>query len=180
METLQEKPSLSFTEAIQLASHRLLDFKGRSRRSEFWWFILVIIIVNIIAGLFLRSQATANTVASTVIMLLGLAVTARRLQDGGHSALWVYISFLSMLANNIYVISSGITDMAANANVNPKELIESMLSPIPTILGIIAFVTSIMTIIFCIMDGKPEANKYGESPKYITETKEETEPSAQM
>ena len=180
MEALQVKPSLSFTEAFQLASHRLLDFKGRSRRSEFWWFILVVIIVNFIAGLVLRSQATADTVASAVIMLFGLAVTARRLQDGGHSALWVYISYLTMLANNIYMISSGIADMAATANVNPQELIESMCSPVLAILGIIACITSLVTIILCIMDGKPGVNKYGESPKYVTAAEEETEPSAEV
>ena len=44
MNNVTAKPQLSFGEAIKLASGRVTDFKGRSRRSEYWWFMLAFLI----------------------------------------------------------------------------------------------------------------------------------------
>lgn len=44
MNNVTAKPQLSFGEAIKFASGRVTDFKGRSRRSEYWWFMLAFLI----------------------------------------------------------------------------------------------------------------------------------------
>ena len=72
-------PQLDFIEAIKLASSRILDFKGRSRRSEFWWWMLVVIVVGWIISMF-ANNLLANAVLSIICMFFGLSATARRLQ----------------------------------------------------------------------------------------------------
>ena len=49
--------SVGFIEAIKLAFVHYADFKGRSRRSEYWWFTLFNIIVGFVIGLVLPEQA---------------------------------------------------------------------------------------------------------------------------
>lgn len=57
-------PSLSFKEALCKAWSNLTNFKGRSRRSEFWWFMLVFYIaLQIVSGilsLFLPELASTS------------------------------------------------------------------------------------------------------------------------
>ena len=44
----QPIPQLDFVTAVKLAIARIKDMEGRSRRSEFWWTMLALFIVNII------------------------------------------------------------------------------------------------------------------------------------
>ena len=46
MSKVIEKPQLSFTEALREARGKLLQFNGRSRRSEFWWCALALLIAE--------------------------------------------------------------------------------------------------------------------------------------
>jgi uncharacterized membrane protein YhaH (DUF805 family) len=39
-------------------------------------------------------------------------------------------------------------------------------SPVMSISGTIYVASAIMLLIFCVLDGHPQTNKYGESPKY--------------
>ena len=79
---MKELPSLGFIEAVKLASSRILEFKGRSRRSEFWWWMLVVILTNWVITAFAPSLLV-SAIMSIIIMFFGLAATARRLQDSG-------------------------------------------------------------------------------------------------
>ena len=42
--------SVSFIDAVKSAFAHYADFKGRSRRSEYWWFTLFNMIVSVIIG----------------------------------------------------------------------------------------------------------------------------------
>ena len=171
---LQVKPQLGFTEAIWLAGSRVFDFKGRSRRSEFWWWMLLVIIAEEIVTSLLTILYLSAAVA-TIIMFFGLAVTVRRLQDTGRSAMWVYVSYLLGIFNQFYTASSDfvqeVVSMAASGNIVPEEitrLAEENTGEL-TVLGasgFMFFIASFIVIIFCLIDSKPEVNKYSESPKY--------------
>ncbi len=168
MSTLTSKPSLGFTEAIRLASHRMTDFKGRSRRSEFWWFMLAfqicIMILQFILSLFL--QAYPSEIITELLSFFALSATVRRLHDGGHSQWWVIVSWVSFIVLLVYLHFSGIYDNMMGINANPSDQLKMFTDPISGTLFAISAISSLVTVIFCIMDGKPEANKYGESPKY--------------
>ena len=40
------KPTLNFFEAIKVCFSKYATFSGRARRSEFWWFYLLGVILN--------------------------------------------------------------------------------------------------------------------------------------
>lgn len=170
-------PSLGFVEAIKLASNRILDFSGRSRRSEFWWWMLVVIVVNWIINSF-SGNLLVGTILSTIIMFFGLSTTARRLHDVGKSAWWVYISYALGIALNFMTATSSamneLMEKAMRGSLNEKA-IEKLLTNNAgeflaiNVLALLMAIVALIVIIMCCMDSKPTPNKYGESPKYVDE-----------
>ena len=174
---MRELPSLGFVEAVKLASGRILDFKGRSRRSEFWWWMLVVIIVNWVITAFAPSLLVSG-IMSIIIMFFGLAATARRLQDSGKSAVWVYISYALGCVTQLYTGTSTTVNKIMDelstgsfSNSAIEKIVEKgsedlvLLSCLSLAMGIFA----IIVIIMCLLDSTRGANKYGESPKYVNE-----------
>ena len=173
---MKQLPTLGFTEAIKLASGRILDFKGRSRRSEFWWWMLVVMMVGFIVSMFIP-DITVSTIWDMCYMFAALSVTARRLHDSGKNALWVFISYALGCISSLYVAFSGfeevlvkIADASGNQHALEKILTKHMgdFAFLGTI-GFFFMIFALIVFIMCLMDSKPEANKYGPSPKYVEE-----------
>lgn len=88
-----------------LALRRYSDFKGRSRRREYWMFLLVVIAAILLAGIVMtvvkgsfRTQAefaTGFTIwagfAIVPLIVPLIAVTMRRLHDLGLSGWWLLV-----------------------------------------------------------------------------------------
>lgn len=174
---MKELPTLGFTEAVKLASGRILDFKGRSRRSEFWWWMLVVFVVGFCASLFI-SNMLVSSIWDILYMFCGLSATARRLQDTGKSAVWVYISYALGCASTLYHSTNEawltLMDKAASAHPNQAALEKIVLNhasdfAIMGLLGCIFMVSCLIVFIMTLQDSKPTANKYGPSPKYVEE-----------
>ena len=169
MEKYVASPQLGFSEAVRLAMSRLFDFNGRSRRSEFWWFMLAFYIVCYVVGfiisLFLPALPAA--IINSSLWIVAMGVTVRRLQDNGHSKWWVFLSFIISIAYNAYLVNSDFMFELASVNFNPEAVIKSLIDdPKIMILSLLDSVFTIVIIVMCMIDGKPQANGYGESPKY--------------
>lgn len=170
-------PSLGFTEAVKLASSRLTVWQGRSRRSEFWWWMLVVILADEFISLFI-TNLWVSTVVSAVIMFCGLAVTARRLQDSGKSAKWVYASYALSIIVSVLTASSStvanILEKVQSGSMNQHAIQKIAENGMGELLCISAFslatlAVSLVVIVMCLLDSDQNANKYGESPKYVEE-----------
>ena len=176
-------PQLDFIEAIKLASSRILDFKGRSRRSEFWWWMLVVIVVGWIISMF-ANNLLANAVLSIICMFFGLSATARRLQDSGKSALWVYISYALGCIVQIYTATSTtinklVEELSYGSSISQhtiEKIMENGAGDLLTLscLATIASIFHIIVIIMCLFDSTPATNKYGDSPKYVLDSPQQT------
>lgn len=92
---------MNFFEAIGSAFLRYFDFQGRSRRSEYWWFVLFNLLLGIATSLFDIGVLNAdpqgilpvNTAATLITFIPGLAVSVRRLHDIGRSGWWIFLVF---------------------------------------------------------------------------------------
>ena len=65
---------------------KCLDFSGRASRYEFWAFLLVAFIINLVLGLF---SVTLASLFGLLMILPTVAVTIRRLRDVKRSPLHV-------------------------------------------------------------------------------------------
>jgi uncharacterized membrane protein YhaH (DUF805 family) len=91
---------MNFTDAVSSAFSNYATFRGRARRSEYWWFTLFIIIASSVLGLvdsllFGRQILSALFGLATFIPIL--AVTVRRLHDVDRSGWWILISVVPLL-----------------------------------------------------------------------------------
>jgi uncharacterized membrane protein YhaH (DUF805 family) len=93
---------VSFGDAVKVCFNKYVDFNGRARRSEFWWWALFTVILGIVAGLIdtilgTRSSSTGTGVFGAItnlaVLLPSLAVGARRLHDTGRSGWWQLLWF---------------------------------------------------------------------------------------
>ena len=172
---MKELPSLGFLEAIKLASSRILDFSGRSRRSEFWWWMLIIMIANWLVSTFI-SNLMISTLLAIIVMFFGLAVTARRLHDAGKSAWWVYISYAIGIVYNFLASTSPaivkVMEEAKSGGLSTKTMEKMMTEHAGDFttfgfLGLLMAIVALIVVIMCTLDSKPAPNKYGQSPKYV-------------
>ena len=168
MEKYVATPQLGFMEAVKLAWSRLFDFKGRSRRSEFWWFMLAFYICYYIVNVIVSSilPYLPATIINMVIFAAAIGVTVRRLQDNGHSKWWVIISYVLIVALNIYIAQSDIMFELMSVNPNMDNIVEELSTPTISLLSFANMILCLVIFVFCLIDGKREPNQYGESPKY--------------
>lgn len=80
-------------------------FSGRSRRKEYWMFVLGITIISVVltiietmAGLEITPEAgLLTTIFSLIILIPSISVTVRRFHDIGRSGWWLLLSFIPIL-----------------------------------------------------------------------------------
>lgn len=79
-----------------------VNFSGRARRKEYWYFLLMQIILIIIAMvldtiIFDSEIGLFYLVVALGLFLPGVAVTIRRLHDTSHSGWWFLISLVPLI-----------------------------------------------------------------------------------
>jgi uncharacterized membrane protein YhaH (DUF805 family) len=101
--------SFDFIEGVSAVFHKFATFTGRARRSEFWWFCLFCVIVEVLASLldlaFGIRFGKSHYGPITLIFMLALflptwAVTVRRLHDigkNGYNCLFMLIPIVNIL-----------------------------------------------------------------------------------
>ncbi len=127
---------MGFAEAIKSFWSNYATFKGRARRSEYWFIQLFLIITNVAVGaidLSLMNGDVDRFIANggggivglvwiLVTIVPALAVLVRRLHDTGKSGWWV-------------------------------------------LMGFVPFAGAIVLFVFTVLDSTSAENKYGLSPK---------------
>lgn len=169
MPKLIEKPQPSFPEAVRKGCNRLFDFHGRTRRSDFWWFMLAYMVCNLILTNIWEAflPPLVAVICDLVVLSLALAITVRRLQDRGASKWWVFANYASTVVYTLYIYGTGIGEELMSVNASPEASMDMLTDPIFIISLIVVMITGLVTFVLCLLDGKPQPNKYGPSPKYI-------------
>ncbi|MBN8202994.1 MULTISPECIES: DUF805 domain-containing protein [Bacillaceae] len=109
------------------------NFSGRSRRKDYWMFILFTFVISIILtviemalGLEITEDIGILTTLFSVIMIIpSLSVTVRRLHDTGKSGWWILISLIPLIGGIIILIFT-LMDSEPGSNKygpNPKKAI---------------------------------------------------------
>lgn len=120
---------MGFSEAIQICFRKYVDFTGRATRSEFWYWVLFVVLIGIVAGildniLFRNSTATPITgLVNLAVLLPGLAVVFRRLHDVNRSGWWILLNLIPVIGTLILIFLFYIQDSQPGDNQygpNPK------------------------------------------------------------
>lgn len=93
MVQIKELPQVGFKEAAINAFKKMFQFKGRIRRSEYWWGYLVLMICYFVVNLI----PIIGQIAACFIMIACISMLFRRLHDTGRSGWWWGIAALLMI-----------------------------------------------------------------------------------
>ena len=98
-------------EAVKLYFSNLLNFRGRSTRSEYWWLCFVGLIIGLLVyaimfvastkfhvyAMDVKAAKKVMTVLSVITFVPSMTLTARRLHDTGHSFGWIFINIIPII-----------------------------------------------------------------------------------
>jgi uncharacterized membrane protein YhaH (DUF805 family) len=100
------------------------DFNGRARRKEYWMFILVSIIINVVLAIF--NMDIVSMIFSLALLVPNISVGARRLHDTGRSGWWQLIYFvplIGMVVMIVFLVQDSHDDN--DYGVNPKSGVQA-------------------------------------------------------
>lgn len=169
---------MSFVEAIKTCFRKYVDFKGRARRSEYWWFFLFTFLLSIVASIldgFITGGSTAavdpttgiqqtqttgpiGTITSLAVLLPGLAVGFRRLHDTGRSGWWMLGGYILGIVFALILGVSLATAVSAGSGFGGVGAV--------AVIGLLVLLAyGILLLVFLVKDSEPGPNKYGPNPK---------------
>lgn len=169
---------MPFWTAVKTCFKKYFVFKGRARRSEYWWFVLFVAVLSFIwtslsaffTGIGIEAYIrSAGDLVSFDYVLLGMcaiimlpllviaipvySALTRRLHDTGRSGWWVVACLVVSL---IYTV------------VCFYWIFNEFESPAPVVilcLGLLNMAMGIALLVFSVQDSQWGDNKYGPSPK---------------
>ncbi|WP_351122788.1 DUF805 domain-containing protein [Shewanella sp. T24-MNA-CIBAN-0130] len=102
------------------ALKKYADFTGRARRKEYWMFILVYIIINIVFAVI--GLDTISAIVSLALLVPSLSIAARRLHDTGRSGWWQLILLIPIIGLIVLIVFLAQDSHDANDyGINPKS-----------------------------------------------------------
>jgi len=164
---------MGFGEAIRTCFRKYVTFRGRARRSEYWYFYLFTILGGLAAGIldaivggatgatesFRNTTGPFAAILNLALLLPSIAVTVRRLHDRNHSG-WVFGGFFIYLAVAVAAFIGILgTVSAPNAQSNPVAVILGIV----LILGGVGY--AIFILVQLILNGTAGDNRFGTDPK---------------
>ena len=123
----REEAVMGFGEAVKSFWSHYSKFKGRSRRSEYWWIQLFLVLTNLAVAaidLVLMNGDVDRFIANggggivgliwiLVTIVPALAVLVRRLHDTGKSGWWVLIGFVPLVGGIVLLVFTVLDSDAA-------------------------------------------------------------------
>jgi uncharacterized membrane protein YhaH (DUF805 family) len=164
-------------------------FSGRSRRMEFWGFVLFHFIICIIIAMFPEALSSSlNIIYGLAVFIPSLSLTFRRLHDTGRSGWWMIGNMATgfiwaaligyMMYKVIFFATTNDIDLGMGVLItdDPVGFVQSFMSVIPEALspGLINtfwmltsfyIVYSIILLILYMIPGDVGVNRYGSDPK---------------
>ena len=103
---------MGFTEAISCGFQKYVGFSGRAARSEYWYWVLFIVLLSIVALLIDLTVFGFNTtgvnpisvIVSLATLLPNLAVSIRRLHDIDRVGWWVLLALIPLIGGIVLIV----------------------------------------------------------------------------
>ena len=158
-------PMVEFIPAIRLAFRNYFKFDGRSRRSEYWWFILLTHILSIIGNIPIIGWII-GIIGGLAVIIPGISITTRRLHDIGRSGWWQLVYWVVTIVVWIVLISAFVAGFAVLEN--ERHWFAGLLFLLSTAASIGAIALIAVWVIWLVRKGDLGPNKYGPDPRQRT------------
>jgi uncharacterized membrane protein YhaH (DUF805 family) len=154
---------MGFGQAISTCFRKYVTFSGRAPRSEYWYFVLFSILIQIPATILDSAFSPAGSssrsgpvsaLLSLVLLLPSLAVTVRRLHDTNRSGFWI-LAFYGVIFVGVIIFLASLFEGIRTGALSPTYAI-----------GLFALIlgAGIWMIVWLAQRGTSGPNKYGPDP----------------
>ncbi len=154
---------MTFTDAIKSCFGKYATFSGRAARSEYWWFVLFIILgvaaAGIVDGVIFAGLQVGpiGGIFQLVTLLPLLAVGWRRMQDTGRPG---WMIFLPMIVSVAFIFLSVMGFASGPAPNYGSGAGESRF----VVLGLLQLIASALILWWLTRPSDPGPNTYGPNP----------------
>ncbi len=117
---------MGFVDAVKSGLNNYVNFQGRARRSEYWFWVLFTFLLGIVAAIIdgVIGAYIITGIATLGTILPSLAVAVRRLHDTGRSGFWLFIGLIPLIGAIVLIIFY-VSDSQPGPNkygANPKGI----------------------------------------------------------
>jgi uncharacterized membrane protein YhaH (DUF805 family) len=99
---------MQFPEAVRVCFSKYVTFTGRARRSEYWWFVLFVALVSLVASaldFYLSTDFMVfQVIVGLALLLPELAVGVRRLHDTNRTGWWLLIGLVPVIGGIVLLV----------------------------------------------------------------------------
>ena len=97
---------MGFGQAISTGFSNYVNFSGRACRSEYWYWILFIVIADIVTGIIDAALGIqlVTSIFGLVTLLPSLAIAIRRLHDLDRTGWWILLGLIPLIGWIILLI----------------------------------------------------------------------------
>jgi uncharacterized membrane protein YhaH (DUF805 family) len=92
---------MDFQQAVKTCLKKYAEFGGRASRSEYWWFILAMFVLQIVVSVILGDIVAL--LVNLALLLPQLAAGTRRLHDMGKSGWFQLLWFIPLLGWGVMI-----------------------------------------------------------------------------
>lgn len=101
---------MAFLDSIKSTFFKYVDFNGRASRTEYWYFVLAVVIVDIITAgidnlIGFNGSGPISWIVSLALLLPGLGVAVRRLHDIDKSGWWLLLGLIPLVGALILIFA---------------------------------------------------------------------------
>lgn len=171
-----------------LPLRKYAQFSGRSRRKEFWMYILFVFIVTILlsivdamfglGGSTYSSSALPNGATgyggsagvnggllaglfALATLIPSLAVQVRRLHDTNRSGWWIVMPLVPYLAGAVLMIGGALGGLGSGG----MNAASGGAFAVGAVLMFVGFICAVALLVFMCLDGTRGPNRFGPDPK---------------
>lgn len=84
------------------ALKKYADFNGRARRKEYWMFVLIYMVINVIFALL--GMDIISIIVGLALLIPSISIGTRRLHDTGRSGWWQLIYFIPLIGLIVMIV----------------------------------------------------------------------------
>jgi uncharacterized membrane protein YhaH (DUF805 family) len=99
---------MDFGQAIKTCLNKYATFSGRATRSEYWYFFLFLMIVNIVASVLdstiFGDMPVLYLIATLVLLIPSIAAGVRRLHDTDKSGWWLLLGLIPVIGAIVLIV----------------------------------------------------------------------------